>query len=97
MYKVDSQIRYIANPHYWEGEVPTKHLIFSITPNVGWRGNDLAFVGLQLSQTSLNVRRDGEDQMFSRHLTFPIMRIGFSPIGGWTSLRFFLLNMPMRC
>lgn len=27
-YKVDSQIRYIANPHYWEGEVPTKHLIF---------------------------------------------------------------------
>lgn len=36
-YKVDSQIRYIANPHYWEGEVPTKHLIFSITPNVETR------------------------------------------------------------
>ena len=35
-YKVDSQIRYIANPHYWEGEVPTKHLI-SITPNVETR------------------------------------------------------------
>lgn len=36
-YKVDSLIRYIANPHYWEGEVPTKHLIFSITPNVETR------------------------------------------------------------
>ena len=32
-YKVDSQIRYLANPNYWDGEVPTKHLIFAITPN----------------------------------------------------------------
>ncbi|WNN46798.1 ABC transporter substrate-binding protein [Siccibacter colletis] len=36
-YKVDSLIRYIANPNYWDGEVPTKHLIFSITPNVQTR------------------------------------------------------------
>ncbi|ELY2735142.1 ABC transporter substrate-binding protein [Cronobacter dublinensis] len=36
-YKVDSLIRYIANPSYWDGEVPTKHLIFSITPNVETR------------------------------------------------------------
>ncbi|EQB4442502.1 MAG: ABC transporter substrate-binding protein [Pluralibacter gergoviae] len=36
-YKVDSLIRYVANPHYWDGEVPTKHLIFSITPNVETR------------------------------------------------------------
>lgn len=36
-YKVDSLIRYIANPNYWNGEVPTKHLIFSITPNVQTR------------------------------------------------------------
>ena len=27
-YKVDSLIRYVANPNYWDGEVPTKHLIF---------------------------------------------------------------------
>src|SRR5690606_6183836 len=33
-YKVDSLIRYIANPNYWDGDVPTKHLIVSITPNV---------------------------------------------------------------
>ncbi len=32
-YKQDSLIRYIANPHYWQGEVASKHLIFSITPN----------------------------------------------------------------
>ena len=36
-YKVDSLIRYIANPNYWDGAVPTKHLIFSITPNVQTR------------------------------------------------------------
>ncbi|MFE4110150.1 MULTISPECIES: ABC transporter substrate-binding protein [Kosakonia] len=36
-YKTDAQIRYIANPQYWEGEVPTKHLIFSITPDVQTR------------------------------------------------------------
>ena len=36
-YKVDSLIRYVANPNYWEGPVPTKHLIFSITPNVETR------------------------------------------------------------
>ena len=36
-YKVDSQIRYLANPNYWDGAVPTKHLIFSITPNVETR------------------------------------------------------------
>jgi len=36
-YKVDSIIRYIANPNYWDGAVPTKHLIFSITPNVQTR------------------------------------------------------------
>ena len=36
-YKVDSQIRYLANPNYWDGPVPTKHLIFSITPNVETR------------------------------------------------------------
>lgn len=36
-YKVDSLIRYIANPNYWDGEVPTKHLIFSITPDVQTR------------------------------------------------------------
>jgi dipeptide transport system substrate-binding protein len=36
-YKVDSLIRYAANPNYWDGEVPTKHLIFSITPNVQTR------------------------------------------------------------
>lgn len=34
---MDSLIRYVANPHYWGGEVPTKHLIFSITPNVETR------------------------------------------------------------
>ncbi len=33
----DSQIRYLANPNYWDGAVPTKHLIFSITPNVQTR------------------------------------------------------------
>jgi ABC-type transport system substrate-binding protein len=32
-YKQDSLIRYIANPHYWQGEVASKHLIFSITPD----------------------------------------------------------------
>ncbi|BBQ83739.1 TPA: ABC transporter substrate-binding protein [Kluyvera ascorbata] len=36
-YKVDSQIRYLANPNYWDGPVPTKHLIFAITPNVETR------------------------------------------------------------
>lgn len=36
-YKVDSLIRYIANPNYWDGAVPTQHLIFSITPNVQTR------------------------------------------------------------
>jgi len=36
-YKVDSLIRYVANPNYWDGAVPTKHLIFSITPNVETR------------------------------------------------------------
>ncbi|EMH4161173.1 ABC transporter substrate-binding protein [Pluralibacter gergoviae] len=36
-YKTDSLIRYIANPNYWDGPVPTKHLIFSITPNVETR------------------------------------------------------------
>lgn len=36
-YKTDSQIRYLANPNYWDGAVPTKHLIFSITPNVETR------------------------------------------------------------
>ena len=38
-YKVDSQIRYIANPHYWEGEVPTKHLISPLrrTSRPVWR------------------------------------------------------------
>ena len=36
-YKQDSQIRYLANPNYWDGAVPTKHLIFSITPNVQTR------------------------------------------------------------
>jgi len=36
-YKVDSLIRYVANPNYWDGAVPTKHLIFSITPNVQTR------------------------------------------------------------
>lgn len=41
-YKVDSLIRYVANPNYWEGEVPTKHLIFSITPNVETRPGEAA-------------------------------------------------------
>lgn len=36
-YKTDSLIRYLANPNYWDGAVPTKHLIFSITPNVETR------------------------------------------------------------
>lgn len=36
-YKIDSVIRYVANPNYWKGEVPTNHLIFSITPNVQTR------------------------------------------------------------
>lgn len=36
-YKTDALIRYIANPNYWEGPVPTKHLIFSITPDVQTR------------------------------------------------------------
>ncbi len=27
---MDSLIRYVANLNYWEGPVPTKHLIFSI-------------------------------------------------------------------
>ncbi|TCW00115.1 ABC transporter substrate-binding protein [Biostraticola tofi] len=36
-YKVDSIIRYEANPHYWQGAVPTQRLIFSITPNVTTR------------------------------------------------------------
>ncbi|AHF79190.1 Periplasmic dipeptide ABC transporter (plasmid) [Sodalis praecaptivus] len=36
-YKVDSIIRYEANPHYWQGEVPTKRLVFAITPNVTTR------------------------------------------------------------
>ena len=36
-YKQDSQIRYLANPNYWDGEVPTRHLIFSITPNAQTR------------------------------------------------------------
>lgn len=36
-YKADSQIRYLANPNYWDGAVPTKHLIFAITPNVETR------------------------------------------------------------
>ncbi|VEB97777.1 Dipeptide-binding protein [Cedecea lapagei] len=36
-YKIDSVIRYVANPNYWKGEVPTKQLIFSITPNVQTR------------------------------------------------------------
>ena len=32
-YRPDAQIRYIANPHYWGGEVATGHLIFAITPD----------------------------------------------------------------
>lgn len=36
-YKTDALIRYIANPNYWDGPVPTKHLIFSITPDVQTR------------------------------------------------------------
>ncbi|MBS5772456.1 MAG: ABC transporter substrate-binding protein [Enterobacter cloacae] len=36
-YKTDALIRYIANPNYWEGPVPTMHLIFSITPDVQTR------------------------------------------------------------
>ncbi len=36
-YKADAQIRYLANPNYWEGAVPTKHLIFAITPDVQTR------------------------------------------------------------
>ena len=36
-YKVDSQIRYLANPNYWDGPVPTKHLIFAITPDAAVR------------------------------------------------------------
>ncbi len=36
-YKVDSVIRYTANPHYWGGTVPTKNLIFSIAPDVQTR------------------------------------------------------------
>lgn len=36
-YKTDAQIRYIANPNYWDGAVPTKHLIFAITPDVQTR------------------------------------------------------------
>ncbi|QKJ88659.1 ABC transporter substrate-binding protein [Paramixta manurensis] len=36
-YKVDSLIRYVANPHYWKNPVVTKHVIFSIVPDVQTR------------------------------------------------------------
>ncbi len=36
-YKVDSLIRYIANPHYWKNPVATQHVIFSIVPDVQTR------------------------------------------------------------
>lgn len=36
-YKVDTQIRYLANPHYWGGPVPTRQLVFSITPDIETR------------------------------------------------------------
>lgn len=32
-YKVDALIRYVANPHYWQNPVATKHVIFSIVPD----------------------------------------------------------------
>ncbi len=39
------------------------------------RGNDLALVGLQLRQPRLNVWRDREDQVLSRHLAVPVVRV----------------------
>ncbi len=39
------------------------------------RRDNLALVGLQLRQPRLNVRGDREDQVFSRHLTVPIVRV----------------------
>ena len=40
------------------------------------RRNNLALVGLQFRQTGLDVRRNGEDQVLSRHLAFPVVGIG---------------------
>ena len=40
------------------------------------RGDNLAFIGLQLRQTRLNVRCDRENQVFGRHVTVPVVRVG---------------------
>ena len=36
-YQKDAQIRYKANPDYWEGKAPIDRLIFSITPDASVR------------------------------------------------------------
>ena len=63
-YRPDAQIRYIANPHYWGGEVATKHLIFAITPD---------------PQTRLAKLRAGECQIIPSPLPSQLKTIADDP------------------
>ncbi|MNO10116.1 hypothetical protein D3C81_2337670 [compost metagenome] len=40
------------------------------------RGNYLALIGLQFCQSRLHVWRNGEDQVFGRNVTIPVVRVG---------------------
>lgn len=64
-YKTDAQIRYLANPHYWDGEVLTRHLIFSITPGAETRLAKLQTNECQIipapSPVQFKVIRDNKD------------------------------------
>ena len=39
------------------------------------RGDDLAFVGFQLGQPGLRIRRNREDQMLAGHFALPVVRV----------------------
>ncbi len=67
-YKQDSLIRYIANPHYWQGEVASKHLIFSITPDPQTRlaklkTNECQIIPAPLPEQFAAIKADGNLQL----------------------------------
>ncbi|HGM6860486.1 TPA: ABC transporter substrate-binding protein [Serratia rubidaea] len=69
-YKQDSLIRYIANPHYWQGEVASKHLIFSITPDAQTRlsklkTNECQIIPAPLPEQFAAIKRDKNLQLHS--------------------------------
>ncbi|PKH26253.1 ABC transporter substrate-binding protein [Enterobacterales bacterium CwR94] len=77
-YKPDALIRYIANPHYWQNPVATKHLIFSITPDAQTRLAKLKTNECQIIPTPVPEQFDAikADHNLTLH-RFPGLNVGY--------------------